>query len=376
MPIYKMDGRRDGKQKYRVRINYIDIHGKPRQTDRIAYGADEAKILELKLLQDIKRESPAASITLNNLFKEYCKVRKNELRESTLNKIYRNYGLYIEPFFGDLRLKKINVKNLILWKAEIDDKKLAVKTKKMIYSILHSLLDYAEKVEYLPKNPLDKVGNFKDVCKIKKEMDFYTPDEFSKFIVSARKFAENEEKNGSFRVWDFYIFFCIAFYTGMRKGEIHGLEWQDISGNFISIKRSVTQKLKGGDRTTAPKNKSSIRTLQVPLPLIEILNEHKKRWQKYAGFNENFKICGGVRCLRDTTIENFNKKCASAAGVKKIRVHDFRHSHASVLANNGINILEIARRLGHANTEMTWRVYSHLYPKEEERAVEILNKIT
>ena len=376
MPIYKMDGRRDGKQKYRVRINYTDIHGKPRQTDRIAYGADEAKILELKLLQDIKRESPAASITLNDLFKEYCKVRKNELRESTLNKICRNYDLYIKPFFGDSRLKKINVKNLILWKAEIDDKKLAVKTKKTIYSILHSLLDYAEKAEYLPKNPLDKIGNFKNTCEIKKEMDFYTPDEFSKFIVSARKFAENEEKNGSFRVWDFYVFFCLAFYTGMRKGEIHGLEWQDISGNFISIKRSVTQKLKGGDRTTAPKNKSSIRTIQVPLPLIEILNKHKKRWEKYVGFNENFKICGGVRCLRDTTIENFNKKCASAAGVKKIRVHDFRHSHASVLANSGINILEIARRLGHANTEMTWRVYSHLYPKEEERAVEILNKIT
>ena len=64
-----------------------------------------------------------------------------------------------------------------------------------------------------------------------------------------------------------------------------------------------------------------------------------------------------------------------AAGVKAIRVHDFRHSHASLLANEGINIQEIARRLGHAKISMTWDTYSHLYPREEERAVKILNNI-
>ena len=375
MPIYKMNGRRDCKQKYRVRVNYIDAYGKYRQVERVTYGSDEAKLLELKLLQDIKRESPAANITLDELFDEYCKIRKNELRESTFNKLCRNYALYIKPYFGGFKLKKINPKKLVLWKSEIDNKRLAIKTKKTIYSILHGLLDYAVKIGYLPNNPLDKVGNFKSTCAIKKEMDFYTPDEFKKFIASAREFAENEEKKGSYRGWDFYVFFSIAFYTGLRKGEIHGLEWRDISGNFLSVKRSITQKLKGGDRTTAPKNKASIRTLQMPLPLIDILNDHKNRWKQYNGFNKNFKICGGIRSLRDTTLEKRNKKYAIAAEIKKIRIHDFRHSHASVLANNRINIQEIARRLGHSNIEMTWNVYSHLYPQEEERAVEILNKI-
>ena len=79
--------------------------------------------------------------------------------------------------------------------------------------------------------------------------------------------------------------------------------------------------------------------------------------------------------MRDTSIENHNKRFAQLAGVKKIRIHDFRHSHVSLLANNGINIQEIARRLGHSKIEMTWNTYSHLYPKEEEKAVEILNKI-
>ena len=79
--------------------------------------------------------------------------------------------------------------------------------------------------------------------------------------------------------------------------------------------------------------------------------------------------------MRDSTLDNKNKMFAKAAGLKHIRIHDFRHSHASLLANEGINIQEIARRLGHSKIEMTWNTYAHLYPREEERAVKILNKI-
>ena len=86
MPIYKMNGRRDGKQKYRVRINYIAALGKARQVDRVTYGSDEAKLLELKLQQDIRQEAPAKRMTLRELFREYCNIRKNEMRESTLDK--------------------------------------------------------------------------------------------------------------------------------------------------------------------------------------------------------------------------------------------------------------------------------------------------
>ena len=161
----------------------------------------------------------------------------------------------------------------------------------------------------------------------------------------------------------------------MRKGEIHALKWSDIDGDYISVKRSITQKLKGEDRETPPKNKTSIRTLQIPEPLKKILADHKARYRSLQGFSDDFRICGGTRPLRDTSIQKANERYAKLAGLKTIRIHDFRHSHASLLANNGINIQEIARRLGHAKIEMTWNTYSHLYPREEERAVNILNKI-
>ncbi|MGN0182186.1 MAG: site-specific integrase, partial [Candidatus Ornithomonoglobus sp.] len=161
----------------------------------------------------------------------------------------------------------------------------------------------------------------------------------------------------------------------MRKGEIHALRWSDIDGNIIHVRRSISQKVKGEDSETPPKTKSSVRDLQIPLPLLKILDEHKARCGKLDGFSEAWHICGGERCLRDTTIEKRNSSYAEKAGVKHIRIHDFRHSHVSVLANNGINIQEIARRLGHADVQLTWNVYSHLYPKEEERAVSVLNNI-
>lgn len=105
------------------------------------------------------------------------------------------------------------------------------------------------------------------------------------------------------------------------------------------------------------------------------MDEHKARWKAVPGFTETYKVCGGTRSLRDTTIEKHNRRFAELAGVKKIRIHDFRHSHASLLANAGINIQEVARRLGHSRIEMTWNTYSHLYPKEEERAIKVLDEI-
>jgi integrase len=77
--------------------------------------------------------------------------------------------------------------------------------------------------------------------------------------------------------------------------------------------------------------------------------------------------------LRDTTIEKANTRFAEAAGLKHITIHEFRHSHASILANAGINIQEVARRLGHADIKETWQTYSHLYPSEADRAIDALD---
>ena len=118
------------------------------------------------------------------------------------------------------------------------------------------------------------------------------------------------------------------------------------------------------------------RFLQIPAPLLAVLAEHKKRQQADKHFTDDYRVYGGIECLSDTSIENRNTQFAQAAGLPHIRIHDFRRSHVSLLVNEGINIQEIARQPGHSDIKMTWNTYSHLYPREEERAVAVLDKIT
>lgn len=167
----------------------------------------------------------------------------------------------------------------------------------------------------------------------------------------------------------------LAYFTGARKGEIHALRRTDYRDGKITINKSISQKLGNGDRETPPKNINSNRTVEVSRPLADILEEHFKQCKQYSGFNESYHICGGLHPLRDTSVENVNKEAAKRAGLHHIRIHDFRHSHASLLANNNINILEISRRLGHKNIEQTLNRYSHFYPAEQEKAIKVLEKI-
>ncbi len=373
MPIYKMSGKKDGKQQYRVRINYTTREGQAKQIDRVAYGREEAKLLEMRLKQEYSKptNAPEARITIQQLFEECKEAKSHQVRTTTLEKFIWNVERSILPSFADSKIDRLSNKSLQKWKNDTSDLPLSINTKRGYYKAFHTLLNYAVKMEYLPRNPLNSIGNFTEVYfeQPQDKLHYYTAGQFKTYIAVAKSQA------CTLTDWGYYIFFNIAFYTGMRKGEINALRWTDIDGEILHVRRSITQKIKGGDIETPPKNRSSYRDLQMPLPLIHILEEHKARQQQDKRWKSSYRICGGPQCLRDSSISNRNRAFAAAAGLPHIRVHDFRHSHASLLVNEGINIQEIARRLGHADIKMTWNTYSHLYPREEERAVQILNKI-
>lgn len=373
MPIYKTNNKKDGLYKYNVRVNYTDPHGHYKQVTRIAYGAAEAKQLEAKLQKEFSPEAlrPSSRLTLNELFAEYSQAKRNEVRATSANKALTMLEKFILPDIGNPKISTLTAADLQRWKNIVSQKNLSIRTKQNYYKTLSAMLNWAVKMEYMQSNPLRKLGNFTDANLElhSKPLQYYTPEQFLKFLAQARDSAS------SMIDWGCYVFFAIAYYTGMRKGEINALRWSDIDGNIIHVRRSISQKLKTGDTETPPKNKSSIRDLQAPSPLISILSEHRTRQMADPRYNPNFRVCGGVDCLRDTTIENRNKAYSKAAEVPHIRIHDFRHSHASLLANEGINIQEISRRLGHSDVSMTWNTYSHLYPREEERAIAVLDKI-
>lgn len=371
MPIYKTDEKKDGKQQYVVKVNYTDKNGNHKQIKRTTYGNAEAKLLEKQLLDETKLDIDTSIRTIQSLYEEYMITMKNEIRLSTWEKKGRMFKNRILPILGKYRLDKVNTSILQDWKNQLSADGLQIGTLKTYYKEVNALFNYAIKMRYLDKNPVAFVGNFKEVY-FETEQDklhYYTKEEFLKYISAAKRLIEKPSD------WDFYVFFCIAFYTGMRKGEIHALKWSDVDNNIIHVRRSICQKVKGGDLETPPKNKSSYRDLQIPQPLMTVLAEHKNRQKGINEYIDDLRICGGEKCLRDTTLEKKNTAFAKAAELPHIKIHDFRHTHATLLVNEGINIQEIARRLGHTNVEITWKIYSHLYPREEERAVNVLNSI-
>jgi hypothetical protein len=160
MPIYKSGkSKKEGLQKYCVRINYIADSGEYKQITRTAYGIDSAKYLERELEEEIKiqREIPIKKMTVKQLFEEYIEVKKYEVRETTLDKSDRVIKRYILPSIENVRIDKLSIKILQDWKISIEESKLSLITKKNIYTELRTMLNYAVRIEHIPKHQLSKV---------------------------------------------------------------------------------------------------------------------------------------------------------------------------------------------------------------------------
>lgn len=375
MPITATKKKKNGLTQYRVRVNYTDENGDYKTVERTAYGKAEAQELEQQIKKDLTKPT-SERMTVQSLYDEYIESMRHEVRETSLRKTVQSLTAEVLPDFGEKALADLNSKNLGAWKNRVSEKDIAISTKRNYFKYFRAMLNFAVKRGYIATNPLNRVGNFKDPYLTEQEetvLHYYTADQYLRFAEQSRMKAE---KKDDLREWGYYVFFSISFYLGTRKGEANALKWSDIEGDCVHIRRSVTQKLKSiSNFFTAPKNKSSIRDLTIPVPLMEILEAHRQRCEQMPDFSEDWFVCGGPDTLCDVSIEKRNTEFAKSAGLPHIRIHDFRHSHATLLCNEGINIQEIARRLGHSDVQTTWKTYAHLYPREEERAVSILNKI-
>ena len=364
MAITPTKKKKDGLTQYRVRVSYKD-NGEFKVKEKRVYGLQAAKEAEAELSASPVKQS---RMTLNELIVLYTRSRKGQVRETTADKCASYLKLYVIPQLGDRKLDALSLPSLLEWKTFIGETPLSVVTKNNIYSAFSAVLNFGVMMEYLPKNNLKALGGFKDAVASPEDKRFryYTAEQFKRYIsvIPRETFEDNA----------LYTFFMLAFYTGARKGEINALKWSDLEGNLLHVRRSVAQKIKGKSFVeTPPKNKSSYRDIMLPKVLTECLQEHKKLSQTFGGFSEDWRICGGDNILSDNLLFCRNKKYATQAGLPRITIHEFRHSHASLLINAGINIKEISRRLGHSTVEMTWGVYSHLYPDQELKVLEALD---
>ena len=196
-------------------------------------------------------------------------------------------------------------------------------------------------------------------------MNFFTLEEYNEFDSVIDNFS-------------FHLFFEILFYLGLRQGECQALTWKDIDleNGKIKITKTLTTKIKGQKWTiSSPKTKNSIRTLPLTKKLIEDLKKQKIEAMKFKDYSENWFVFGNSFPFPETTIQVKKNKYCKLANVKQIRVHDFRHSCASLLINKGATISLVSKYLGHSNISITLNTYTHMYKSELEDMTDILNKL-
>ena len=167
--------------------------------------------------------------------------------------------------------------------------------------------------------------------------------------------------------FDYKTFFETLYYLGLRQGEATALTWNDISftKKEVSINKTLTTKLKGQLYTiSSPKTVNSNRTLPIPLKLLKSYERLKEQAKTKKYYNDNWFVFGNELPFRETTIQMRKNKYCKLAGVKQIRIHDFRHSCASFLINNGASIVLVSKYLGHSKISVTLDIYTHLYKNE------------
>ena len=208
---------------------------------------------------------------------------------------------------------------------------------------------------------------FNDPNALPKEMDFYTFEEFQKFmsVIDDIKFKALFET----------LYFC-----GLRRGELRGLSWDNINfeDKTLSIVKNVTNMC--GDhgywQITTPKTRTSTRTLPMPDVLVNDLKKLKEYNMKHQyQFTQKYFVFGDINSIHPDVLRRHKNEYAKKAEVKEIRIHDFRHSCASLLINNGANIMIVAKYLGHAKIDETLNTYSHLFKNKMDDIVNLMNKL-
>ncbi len=343
------------------RVYIEDKFGNKKQISKSGFKTKgEAKEEEAKFLSESQRNY--SDMTFQELYDIYIEDKKQKLKPQSLRSTLSRFKNYILPYFKDYKTNKIDNKVYLEWKAKILIKNFSYKYNSSLHVAMVSILNYAIDFYELEKNIASKVGNFPKNEYIPK-VDFWTYEEFMQFINVV------DDKLYS-------ILYKTLYYTGMRLGECLALNWNDIRGNCIDVNKTISKEIKNIKiRITPPKTKKSIRKILLDNETINILNELKLFYQKHVGFNETWFVFGGLNPMSQTTIGRRKDEYCVKANVKRIRIHDLRHSHATLLLSRGVPVTVISKRLGHADMTMTLNTYSHLIPEDEDKAINIINNL-
>ena len=344
MPVYKNE---DNGTWY-VLTRYVDWKGERKQKCKRGFETKR----EAQEWERVFKQQSAADMDMNfSTFVElYIKDIKPRLKENTWLTKKHIIETKILPYFEKKNVSEITTKDVIAWQNELlafrDEKKKPYSQTylKTVHNQLSAIFNHAVRHYDLRSNPAAKAGNMG--TEERKEMKFWTKEEYKKFA------DEMMDKPVS------YYAFEMLYWCGIREGELLALT----AGDFDFEKGTVTisksyQRLHGEDVITTPKTRKSNRTIKMPQFLCEEM-------QDYIGMLYGYKKKDRIFPISKNYLHREMDRGSRAAGVKRIRIHDLRHSHISLLIDMGFSAVAIADRVGHESIEITYR-YAHLFPSKQ-----------
>lgn len=301
--------------------------------------------------------------TIEELYPDFIQYLKLKNKITTIDLVNSKFRNYILPYFKNYKIDEINEDIYIKFQIFLLNLNRSNSFYVQIQAIMNNFYDYIKinyNLEHIPK----KIGILKNNQEYlaTQKKDIWTKKEFNRFI----KKVDN-------RIY--HALFTVLFYTGIRKGEALALKISDFDGKYIFINRTITKNKFSGKRLLlTPKSKKSIRKIRIDLftkiELKKLINYYSKN---FNNFTTDFFLFGGDKPIATTTLERKKNKYCKLARVKQIRIHDFRHSHATILYQKKVDIKTIKERLGHADISTTLNTYVHTNESEEKKLIKIIN---
>lgn len=332
------------------------------------------------------------------------------------------------PYIGQMKINAIRATHIDkIIKDELKPKEeggkgLSPKSVRDTFTVINSVMKYALKKQYISSNPCLRCDDLPTIEMRKGEdLCFFNEDQAKRFINDAltmeyifgfperkrinKKTGEKysvaayQEKHAIPLMWR--VYFTMAIYSQLRRGEMCALTWRDIDfdGKMVDISKSLAKTKKDGQYIKDPKTKSGIRTISLPSAVIDLLKEWKKEqaalcfklgtaWEghrnsKDDSFEDNnifIQLDNGKAVNLSTPGHKFHEiidlyndtRKKSSEKLPKIRLHDLRHTGATLLIGKNVDIEVISKRLGHSKPSVTLDIYGHALPENDRKASDIL----
>jgi integrase len=353
--------------RYKVEFD-ADSTGKRKSISKSGFKkeSEAKKALREKLVEiDQGKYIENHKTTVEDFLNDWVESYKVNVSASTYKR-YKELLATAIKYIGKIELQKLSPLNIqTLNNKLINECKLSNATILKVYRTLSLALKQAVGWNMISANPC---VNIKPPRIVKKEMKVWTEDELKKFLFESR--GEH-----------IYLHIAIAAATGMRLGEICALRWDcvDLKKGEITVRRTI--KRFGKELVVKePKTKSSIRRISIPDDLKDMLTFHQKRQESLIKDNDKYNdknyVCAWVDDGRPYDPDNVSKnfrKLLTKYSMTKIRFHDLRHTHATILLLHDVPAKIVSERLGHSSIGITLDTYSHVLPSMQKSAAEKLN---